>query len=289
MLANFLKKTTLLNYVWISLLAVFYAFLILPDNGDQNLWIFCSYLSMVSLVVYLDEKLNLSKESNLVVLFFLCFITLIPQWQFNLYLIPSLLAILLVFGNSIGDKSNRQTFFNMGFYLAVSTFFIPETVIFSFYILWVLIQRGGSYLLHLFCTLLSALTFYFLVFTFYYWRGEVEVFYALFSLDIRLLSFENFSFRIVLILSLLAFVIIHGLSLRTQNEVGVRLSNVYLLMFLTLLLCLVCADKVWGLLLFFALPWSIFLANYLDWIRSDWLKDTVFFMFILLPLITYYL
>ena len=289
MLANFLKKTTLLNYVWISLLAVFYAFLILPDNGDQNLWIFCSYLCMVSLVVYLDEKLNLSKDSNLVVLFFLCFITLIPQWQFNLNLIPSLLAILLVFGNSIGDKSYRQAFFNMGFYLAVSTFFIPETVIFSFYILWVLIQRGGSYLLHLFCTLLSALTFYFLVFTFYYWQGEIEAFNTLFILDTRLLSLGDFDFGMVLILSLLALVILHGLSLKSQNEVGIRLSNLYLLMFLTLFLCFVCADKAWGLLLFFALPWSIFLANYLDWIRSEWLKDTVFFTFLLLPLITYYL
>ena len=289
MLANFLKKTTLLNYVWISLLAVFYALLILPDSGVRNLWIFISYLSMISLVVYLDEKLNLSKDSNLVVLFFFCFITLIPQWQLNLYLIPSLLAILLVFANSVGDKPNRQAFFNMGFYLAVSTFFIPETVIFGFYIIWILFQRGGSYLLHIFCLLLSALAFYFLVFTYFYWQDQMEVFYALFSMDITFLNLQDFGFGMVLILSLLTLVILHGLSLRPQNEVGIRLSNLYLLMFLTLLLCFLCADKVWGLLLFFALPWSIFLANYLEWIRSDWLKDTVFFIFLLLPLVTHYL
>ncbi|MDA8595546.1 DUF6427 family protein [Flavobacteriaceae bacterium] len=285
MLANFLKKTTVFNYVLVSMLLVLYLFVIKPSFFQGF-----SYVLMILILVFANEELGLVKFRPYFYIFLIQYFALFPDLLSQTAFLWSLMALIRMFRASQRTIDDREVFFDMGFWLGLSVVFVPETAVFLLYVLLEFFYSKRRFLNTLLALILGTVVPVFLFFTYHYINDEVWEY----TWSFQLMNIEQNQFRMIFISSVIGLLIIHGLLIyqKVQNKLK-SISNskpIHIAGFMvcSLLMLFTSANNSQSVFVYFGFPWSVYISNYLAIQENSWYRETLLLFLLFLPLILAY-
>jgi len=285
MLANFLKKTTVINYVLVSLLLVLYLFVINPTIFQGF-----SFVLLIVVLIFANEELDLVRYRPYFYLFLIQYFALFPDLLIHTTYLWSMMALIRMFRASERNIDDREVFFDMGFWLGVSVILVPESAAFLLYVLLEFFTSKRRFLNTFLALILGVVVPVFLFFTYHYLTDQTWVY----TWSFQALGMGENQFRLIFILSIVSLLILHGLLIyqKVQNKL-MALSNskpihIAGFMICSLLMIFSSANQVQSVFVYFGFPWAVYISNYLSLQENSWYRETLVIFFLFLPLILAY-
>ena len=298
MIVNFFNRTKPINLVFLSILVfLFYiitmffynngnfALSFFVKNGINLLFLFGSF----QVFNFILSKNNLSKETDLGILFYVFLLGIFPTLFITNKIIVAHFFLLLSFRKIYSLRTEilpKQKLFDSGFWIGIATIFYPLSVLFMFLNIIAIFVFNKVNWRYVFIPILGCIVPIFLFFSYFFYIEEVSVFTKLVQLKINLnlgvYSTNKFLVPIIFI-SIFGFVSLFYVSARLGQEKVAFKSSWILHLFqgiIGLLIILLDNDKNGNAWVFIFFPLSLFFANYMTLIRKKWIKEIIVYLFI---------
>ncbi|MGB0836696.1 MAG: DUF6427 family protein [Flavobacteriaceae bacterium] len=307
MLTNFLKKTTPVNFLVISGLAVFYLVLSLIDlpvegflgNGlGAKVFVITLFTVLLLGLNFFVYSAKISRNTTLIYLYFTLFLCLFPGLinQYDFLMSQGALIVALWRLMSLNPKELKVSpLFDIGFWLGVSGILVPETLIFLPILYLYFFSQGIRYLRFLVLPIISVSVVLFLYFTYCYVWLDPMSFDRMWSWGFTSFVFYGDSFKLYFYITILLLMFIHGSGVYNKNQqvikkdTSLRMELLLALFIFAGLMLLSTANKYQGVYIYLSLPIAIYMANYIDFMKEGWIRESIFIFSLSLPLISYFL
>lgn len=304
MLASIFSKSKPINIVIVSALMIlgFTLLSIIEFEKDLNVTNIATGLFALLLTLFLLDfiisKNSLTKKNSYAIMFFGLFLALFPEvFLYSDYLWSNIFVLLAIrrLLSMHSRKHLKQKFFDAAFWLALASLLNPWTAVFFILILVALVYYSGNDVktilipfVAVLCVLILKVSYNILMFNSYFYEADFE--YEV------LWQFENYlslkySMKLLVFLPVLIWSLIKLLFSLKDKKAEVKPS--YILLFWSCLIGLVvsCLSplKDGGELIYLLGPAAVVLALNLESIKKEWISNTFVTVFIILPLVTFFL
>ncbi|WP_369048091.1 DUF6427 family protein [Tenacibaculum sp. UWU-22] len=296
MLGNFFSKSKPITFVaLLGLFMVFFTIALINKVSVsflfENTWLnVFSYGVLLVLnfafFLFIDKKNKLSPDNAYAFLFFILCITAIPESFLNE---KTLLvnALLFLFFRKIyslqNSKQSIQKLFDGVFWLSITFIIEPNTLVFIILLYASIFMYKKPTIQILIVPLVTFLIPVFLYFTYCFWYNETENFYNLFNWKVSL----NYDYSHIEMLLFIGFFTLISLFYKTPKAIAISnrfkknwiLISTHFLVAVFFALFLSQGNKSEWLYAFFSI--AIILANGLQLINKEWIKDFIIVLFLL--------
>lgn len=303
MLTSFFGKSTPINFLILSIyLFIGYFFATFRGTGELlTIEKIAIHLVFVGLMIFslflLDfmvKKNDLSRPNSYDILFFVCFIMLVPMVLTNGTLIFTNVLLLLALRRILSlysEKNTEKKILDASLYISLACLFYFYSLFFFVVLFLAVIRKKHTTYKHLFIPIAGFLTVFVLAVTyhlvvndsfgwFYSWKPEI-------SLDFT--GYNNIT--LVIGLSIIATFLLWTTFFRL-----IKLSSIarkerpnYLLIIVVLMVTLAMAffseQKTAAEFLFLMAPLAIITANYIEKINEFWFRELLLWAIVITPFV----
>lgn len=307
MIANFFSKTKPIHAVFIgTLFLVFFIMAILIVEQPvftlnlilEKIGLAIAFLFLFFIVRFINRKNNLSDQNSYVLLILaLLYATYPATMQLSNVFIAHFL-LLLAFRRIFSlrtFKSEKQKFFDAGFWIGIATIFFNWSVVFMLLIPVAAVIFKKQYVRNFIIPIVGFVTPLFLLFTYYYWFDKSDLIWQIFHFNIgfSLMAFVQPIYMIaaVSISALLIIgIVVVSFNVNSQsNEFGQYWLLVLVHFVLAWIILLLCADKKGTEIVVIFLPSVVIIANLLQQIPGKFLKEIVLYGLLILAAHSYFI
>ncbi|MBC9797452.1 DUF6427 family protein [Sinomicrobium weinanense] len=301
MISSFFNRAKPINFLLISLYLGFFYWITqiyLYDTG-WTVPVFFSYAGVFLAIVFsvflanfIIRKNALCTGNSYAVLLFVMFLTLFPQIFRSSEIIMANLFVLLALRRVISIRSLlqiKQKIFDASLWVCVAALFYEWALLFLLVVFAaILIYRFGDYRNWL-VPLVAIFTVGVLLSTYVIWFTGIDWFVDVFSFSVDFYSIKTRTIGFILPVALIAFFTLLSLAAFIANykakSTGVQSS--LLLVIIALLvgtgIAAVSNNRESDEVVFTFFPAAVLMANYLQLITRKWWKESILWLFIILP------
>lgn len=301
MITSIFSKSKPINFIIVALLVVIaFAFQVYSDFNTSDFSLLKNGLALflVLLSVFITDfiisKNELTKRNSYGILVFGLLVAIFPEIFEDINLLIASLLVLFALRRLFSlhtKRSLKKKFFDTVFWIALASLFYAWSILFISVVVLALShywQNEGKYI---------AISFFAIVTVF-----ALLVLYNIILKD-QFLSESNFDFAYnldfsnynsidkILRLTLVMAIFIWSLVfyIKTSGEKNKKLKPIHALVILSALIALLVAvmatDKLGNEAVFFMLPFSIVVANYIETIEENWFREVFVGLLIILPFV----
>lgn len=307
MLTSFFGKSKPTNFIIVSIYIIigYFFWIVIAPNATINLQefpkqllILVACLFTVFLLNFIVKKNSLTENNTYSILFFACFMLMMPAFFDNPDIIISNLFLLLAIRRILSfpsEKNMEKKILDASIWIAMASLFCFLGILYFIVLFAAIFQRRSkNYKLILipfvgFSTTFVLLTVYHLLLNNYFsWFLDIDT-----SLS---LDFTTYNSQLLIVpILFLSILLVWALIQKTSQLSKIRLkekSSYFLLILIQLISVILIAlipNKNGSELLFIMAPLAIFSANLIEKLHIFWVKEVILWVVVMLPILVVFL
>lgn len=307
MIANFFKKTKLVNifYILILLFLYYLSAIILTNDYEfslgllfNKLSVFLCLLLLVLIVNFIIRKNNLTQDNSYAILLLVLLLGTFYETMFTNNIVFANIGLLLGFRKIYSLRSGlntKQKLYDAGFWIGIST------ILYSWSILYVLLIYVGIIvfrklsLKNVLIPFIGLITPVLIYFTYHFYFDTLVIFYDKFKMGYSLVFNLYNHLRLLLPLSFLVILLLVSTAVLTPKIVLVsnKLKFLWIVLLNHLLISTVLVVlspvKNGSEMLFLLFPAVIIITNLLQKSQSSIFKNLILYLFLIISVGVYFL
>ena len=307
MISNIFGKTKPINFIiiigYLILYFVISAYLLSPATVSLvtialNFWTLTLLVFTVFLINFMDRKNSLSKNNTYVILLFALCLSLFPQIFIANTILLAHIFVLLAIRSLLSLREHilvKQKLFDASFWICIAVLFYSWAVLYFVMIyIAVMLYTSRTYKNWL-IPLLAAMAVLLLRYTYFLWFEADRDFLSIFQFKIQWPGLKYSATNYFLPFVFLAFMSLVSIVAYIINTVKKRIKR-QLTSFLIIVALItgICTVLLFGneeetTLIFILFPISVLVTNYVERIKKPWIKESFFWVFLLLPVVFLFL
>lgn len=303
MISSIFNKSKPINFVLVLVFLTFYFIVFNLKDSEEVVTLFkvvtigIGYLTLVFTIFTIDfiaKRNYLTRQNSYTILLFLLFAVLFPSIFTHWKLILSNLFVILAIRRIISIRSLvdvKRKLFDGSFWVVIASLFYFWSVLFILLVFIAILLYVSDEYRNWLVPVVTVFITSFLIFTILFMTDNLALF------DIFMSNKKNFDFSpyiqdksLTIAISLLLLIFLTSLIVyfRQQRTKTYQIQNSIFLILVSLTIALmiviVAPNKNGSELVFCVFPLSIIVANYLENLKSTWLKEGILLVFVLLPI-----
>ncbi len=302
MISSIFGKTKPINFVFVFIyLFIFFLISFFFYSGDnKTTWIFLEKMIPLALLVFsvflldfISKKNNLSLNNSYLILLFVLFICVFPQVFFEINIALSNLFIFLATRKCLSLKSKidvKRKIFDASFWVGIATLFSNWSILVLILVYLAILFYDAKNYKNWLAPIIALSAILSLVITYYILIDNIPAFKDQFNFKIKFTTSNigNIGYLLpyvfiisVGLVSLVAFLMkIKTKTLKTQTSIFLMT----ILLIVGIAIAILSGDKNGAEFLFISFPMAVIVTNYIELISRKWLKESVLWIFFLLPI-----
>ncbi|MFI2741725.1 DUF6427 family protein [Zhouia sp. PK063] len=307
MISSIFGKTKPINFVLIGILFVLFfvsAHFFIPSTAyktpdlPKSLGILLTLTLSVFLINFIDIKNKLSAQNSYVFLFFVLFLGMFPQTFISTKISIASLFILFSVRRLASLRSNinvKQKLFDASIFIAIASIFYNWSLVFYLLVyLSIIIFTSKDYRNWL-VPFIGFFTVAFLMFTYEFLTDDFQFNLSYLTFEITL---NTEKFRDINYLLPMSFLVVLGIVAalfylnKLQSKTGATraiMLFIFLYLLITVAIGLITDSHNGAELIFIGFPLMVIIANYIENLKIKWLKESVLWVLLLLPILIHVL
>jgi Family of unknown function (DUF6427) len=303
MISSIFGKTKPINFILLAIYVSLY-FIITQYQAFHkedfflnlilNSWMLAVLIFTVFLVDFIAKKNNLSKNNAYITLLFVLFLSAFPELFVVKNAILAHIFVLLSVRKLLSLKTPslvKQKIFDASFWICIAALFYSWAILYSILIYAAIVRYTAKNYKNWLIPFIAAAAVLILRYTYFLWFEQPTDFFKIIPFEIPQhpitysYTHDVLSLIFLVLISSLAMIShrIYTRKKRTQQQ------SVFSLMLIAWLLginaTLFLGDEEKTTLIFMLFPTSVMVAQYLERIKKKWVKETFFWIFLLIPMV----
>lgn len=302
-ISSIFGKTKPINFVLIIAYMILFFFIsfYFYFEGDKSLLVFLNksigigiLILSVFLIDFIAKKNNLSRNNSYLIFLFAVFISMFPQIFMDVNSVISNCAVLLAARKCLSLKSQidiKRKIFDASFFVGIATLFHNWALLVLIMVFISIVLYGSKDFKNWLIPFVALLSIAILVFSFLIMKENLAYLGELLSFDsfFKIGGVNDLNYLIPFVFTMgIGFISLMAFFIKIKAKTSKTQASIFLttiLLIVGIAIALLSGDKGGAEFLFIAFPLAVIVTNYLELIMRDWYKESILWVFLLIPLL----
>ncbi|MCX2679107.1 DUF6427 family protein [Galbibacter sp. EGI 63066] len=307
MISSIFGRTSPINFLILTVFVFLFMIITYAFHLDVSFGLGLVVKAVLSLIIifftlflidFIDKKNHLSDRNSYISLFFVLILCLFPKIFHETNMLISNFFVLLAFRRVISMRSNRDMeikIFDASLWIFVAAFFYSWAIFFIVLVFLALFLYKKNDYRNLLIPFVTLFVVTLLAFTYFFLSDNMEGFLLMLNFSPQFIIEKYVDIKYIVPLVFMCIMGLWGLLFfflkKKSKSFKARVPG--LLVFSTLVIAILVAvvseSANTSELIYVAFPIAVMMAKYVEWIKKEWLKEALIWMFVLVPLAVLFL